>query len=71
MFVYARTQEKGAVTPRETDSDLPRSVQEFLAEAWVSSVCYRVRGTEYSIAYRRPLEKGMVNHFSILAVRTP
>ena len=31
-----RTQEKGAVTPEETDSDLPVSVQEALAEAWVS-----------------------------------
>ena len=30
-----RTQKKGAVTPKETDSDLPVSVQESLAEAWV------------------------------------
>ena len=30
-----RTQEKGAVTPRETDPDLPVSVQESPAEAWV------------------------------------
>ena len=30
-----RTQEKGAVTPQETDPDLPRSVQESPAEAWV------------------------------------
>ena len=28
-----RTQEKGAVTPQETDSDLPVSVQESLVEA--------------------------------------
>ena len=31
-----RTQEKGAVTPQETDPDLSVSVQESLAEAWVS-----------------------------------
>ena len=29
--------EKGAVTPQETDPDLPESVQESLAEAWVDS----------------------------------
>ena len=32
-----RIQEKGAVTPEETDPALPVSVQESLAEAWVSS----------------------------------
>ena len=35
-LVPTRTQEKGAVTPQETDPDLPVSVQEFLVEAWVS-----------------------------------
>ena len=30
------SQEKGAVTPEETDPDLPVSVQESLAEAWAS-----------------------------------
>ena len=30
-----RTQEKGAVTPQETDPDLPVSVQEALMEVWV------------------------------------
>ena len=34
-LVHTRTQEKGAVTPQETDPDLPMSVQEFFAEAWV------------------------------------
>ena len=34
-LVCTRTQEKGAVTPQETDPDLPVSVQESLAEAWV------------------------------------
>ena len=33
--VHTRNQEKGAVTPQETDPDLPMSVQESLAEAWV------------------------------------
>ena len=36
-LVRTRTQEKGAVTPQETDPDLPVSVQESLAEAWVGS----------------------------------
>ena len=34
-LVCTRTQEKGAVTPQETDPDLPVSVQETLAEVWV------------------------------------
>ena len=36
-LVCTRTQEKGAVTPQETDPDLPLSVQESLVEEWVSS----------------------------------
>ena len=32
-----RTQEKGAVTPQETDPDLPVSVQKSPAEVWVSA----------------------------------
>ena len=35
-LVCTRTQEKGAVTPQETDPDMPESVQESLAEVWVS-----------------------------------
>ena len=31
------TQEKGAVTPQETDPNLPVSVQEFLVKLWVGS----------------------------------
>ena len=34
-LVCTRTQEKGTVTPQETDPDLPVSVQESPAEAWV------------------------------------
>ena len=33
-LVCTRTQEKGAVTPQETDPDLPVSVQESPVEAW-------------------------------------
>ena len=35
-LMCTRTQEKRAVTPQETDPDLPVSVQESLEEAWVS-----------------------------------
>ena len=34
-LVPSRTQEKGAVTPQKTEPDLPVSVQESPAEAWV------------------------------------
>ena len=42
--MHTRTQEKGAATLEETDPDLPVSVQESLAEAWV-------RGTECCSAW--------------------
>ena len=32
-----RSQEKGAVSPQETEPDLPVSVQEPLVEAWLDS----------------------------------
>ena len=35
-LVDTRTLEKGAVTPQETDPDLPGSAQESLVEAWVA-----------------------------------
>ena len=41
-------QEKGAVTPQETDPDLPLSVQESPAEAWVGSGLLQGWGTECS-----------------------
>ena len=37
-LVCTRTQETGAVTPRETDPGSPVSVQASLAEAWVSGL---------------------------------
>ena len=36
-LVHIRTQEKGAVMPQESELDLPASVPESLAEAWLSS----------------------------------
>ena len=35
-LVHTRMQEKRAVTPQETDPDLPLCLQESLPEAWVS-----------------------------------
>ena len=35
-LVHTRSQEEGAVTPQETDPDLPVSVQESPVESWVS-----------------------------------
>ena len=43
-LVCTRTQEKGAVTPQETDPDMPVSVQESPAEAWVSNGLLQGRG---------------------------
>ena len=36
-LVYTRTQEKGSVTPQETQLELPVSVRESQAEVWVDS----------------------------------
>ena len=43
--MHTRTQEKGAVIPQETDQDLPVSVQESLAESWVSGGLLLTRST--------------------------
>ena len=43
-LVCTRTQEKGAVTPQETDPDVPMSVEESPAEAWVSVGLQQGRG---------------------------
>ena len=45
-LVCTRSWERGAVFPQETDSALPVSVQESMAEAWVRMTCFRVRGAE-------------------------
>ena len=33
--MLTRTQEKGAVTPQETDPDLPMNIQESPMEVWI------------------------------------
>ena len=43
-LMHTSTQEKGAVTPQETDPDMPVSVQESLAEAWVGGGLLQGRG---------------------------
>ena len=43
-FVHTWTQEKGAVTPQDTEPDLPVSVQESLAEAWIDSGLLQSQG---------------------------
>ena len=53
-----RTQEKGAVTPQETDPDLPVSIQESLVEAWVGGAVLQARGTECISACMGPFEGG-------------
>ena len=46
-----RTQEKGEVTPQETDPDLPLSVQESAGEAEVGSGLVQGRGKEVTIIF--------------------
>ena len=36
-LIHTRTQDKGVMTPQETEPDLPGSVRESLAEIWVDS----------------------------------
>ena len=43
-LMCTRTQEKGAVTAQKTDPDLPGSVQESPAEAWVGGGLLQGRG---------------------------
>ena len=43
-IVHTRTQEEGAVTPQETDPDLPVRVQESPAEVWLDSGLPRGQG---------------------------
>ena len=57
-LMCTRTDEKGAVAPQETDPDFPMSVQEFPAEAWVSSGLLQGWGTECSRQCMEPFEGG-------------
>ena len=45
-LMYTRTKEKGAMTPQETDPYLPVSVQESLAEVWLSDDLLQGQGHE-------------------------
>ena len=56
------SQEKEAVSPQETESDLPVSVLESLAEAWVDSGLPWGQGSEYNSAGINPLEGGCPYH---------
>ena len=49
-LVCTRTQEKGVVTPQDTDPDFLVSVQESPAEAWVGGDLLQGHGTECSSA---------------------
>ena len=57
-LMCTRTQKKGAVTPQETDPDLPGSVQESPADVWVGGGLLQVGGTECSSACMVPFEGG-------------
>ena len=57
-LVLTRSQEKGAASPQKTMPDLPVSVQESFAEAWVNSGLLHGRGTEYNSACTNPFEGG-------------
>ena len=46
------------MTPQETDSNLPMSVQESLAEAWVRGGLLQGGGTECSSVCTGPLKRG-------------
>ena len=50
----ARTQEKGAVSPQETEPGLPVSVQESVVEVWVDSLASgQTTGREHSSAHQQ------------------
>ena len=57
-LVRTRTQEKGALTQQETDPDLPVSVQESPAEAWVDDVLLQGWGHWVHSACVGPSEGG-------------
>ena len=53
--MHTRSREKGAVSPQETEPDLPTSVQESLAEVWAAACC-GVRSTGNSCGCTIPAE---------------
>ena len=49
-------QEKGAVSPQETESDLPVNLQESLLEVWVDSLASgQTTGREYSPTHQQKI----------------
>ena len=64
------TQEKGAVTPQETDKDLSGSVQKSPSEAWFSGGLLQGWGA-VSLSQEDPLKEGMATHSSIFSWRIP
>ena len=61
-LVHTRTQEKGAVIPKETESDLTVNVQKSPVDAWVESGWLWGRGTAYNSAGINPFEGGQHYH---------
>ena len=57
-LVCTRTQKKGAVTPKKTDSDLPVNVQESLMEAWVGGGLLQGQGHRVQHCIMGPFEGG-------------
>ena len=55
-LVHTRTQEKRAVTPQETDPDMPMSVQASPTEAWVHSDAFQGLLKEVAIIFITTME---------------
>ena len=54
ILVHTKSQEKGAVSPQETESDLPMSVQESLVGGWVDTLTSgQTTGMEQSPAHQQ------------------
>ena len=56
--MFTRIQEKGAGTPQKTDPDLPISVQESPAEAWVGGGLCRVGSSKFISGCMESFEEG-------------
>ena len=59
-----RTQEKAAVTPQETDPDLPVSVQEAPVEAWVGGGLLQGGALSVAVPPRGLLKKVTITFIS-------
>ena len=70
-LVHTRSQEKGAVTPQETEPDLPVSVQKSPAEAWVDSGLMRGSGALNTRIHAQVLFKELTNTFTTPTIVWP